>query len=379
MRQLLIDYEGSAIRSALLKDGILEEIFIDHKERGSKVGHIINAVVKKILPSRFAFVDIGQEKDAFMNLPEVNDKFNETLKLKPGQVIPIQIRKDASGIKGAKASHNLQFKGRYAIVTAGYGEIGVSLKILDKSERKRLQQLAVKLTPSGFHTILRTQADGISDEIISAEVDDLLESYEQVKKAAQYALAKQTLYRPDNILYDLPNIDEIITSEDYKDQDNQGKLFDKFGVERQITKALHRNVWLPCGGFVTFDPVEACVVVDVNTGKFEGKRNYRETVRTTNLEAAKLIAWQIGLRNLSGMIIVDFIDMTDAEDQRRLLTVFGEELKKLRIPADIVGMTSLGLVQLTRRKQREPLHRLLQKTCPECNGSGLVRDRLNST
>jgi len=371
MRRLLIDYDGVAVRRALLRDNVLEEIFIDHKEKGSKVGHIINAIVKKILPSRFAFVDIGQDKDAFMNLPE--HPTNPTLGLKLGQIMPLQVRKDASGIKGAKVSHILQFKGRYAIVSAGYGETGVSLKIVDKAERKRLQRLAVKLTPSGFHTILRTQAEGISEESLTAEIAELLEQYSRVKEETQYALPKYTLYRPDSLLDDLPNIDEIITSKDFSGQDGQGKLFDVFDIEKQILKALQRNVWLPCGGFVTFDPVEACVVVDVNTGKFEGKKSYRETVRRTNLEAAKLIAWQIGVRNLSGMIIIDFIDMTGTEDQKQLLAVFSAELKKLRIPADIVGMTSLGLVQLTRRKQREPLHRLLQKTCTECNGSGLVK------
>jgi len=361
MKRLIIDERGPAVRTAYLVDGKLEEIFIDYKDGGSIVGHIINGVVKNILPSRFVFIDIGQEKNAFMNLPE-------NIKLKAGQYIPVQVRKDATADKGANLSHILQFKGRYAIVHPGFGEIGVSKKIVDKTERKRLNQLTASVLPSGYSCILRTPAINISSEDLEAELFQLIKMCEKIRKAAGHAPAFKTLYQ-DNILNDLPDVDEIITSANW---DGDEKVFDAFDIERQIAKALHRNVWLPCGGFVTIDPTEACIVIDVNTGKFEGKKNYRETVLKTNLEAAVVIAKQISLRNLSGMIIVDFIDMQKEEDRIQLLNVFTRELKAMRIPADIVGMTPLGLVQLTRRKQREPLHRLLEDDCPHCKGKGRV-------
>jgi len=362
MKRLIIDEQGPAVRTACLIDGKLEEIFIDYKDGGSIVGHIINGVVKNILPSRFVFIDIGQEKNAFMNLPE---NFN----LKAGQYIPIQVRKDATADKGANLSHILQFKGRYAIVHPGFGEIGVSKKIADKAERKRLNQLASSLLPKGYSCILRTPAADISDKDLEAEIFQLVKMCEDTRKVAEHAPAFKILYR-DSIFNDLPDVDEVITSSKWG---GDKKLFDAFDIERQITKALHRNVWLPCGGFVTIDPTEACIVIDVNTGKFGGKKNYRETVLKTNLEAAVVIAQQISLRNLSGMIIVDFIDMQKEDDRSQLLNAFTRELKAMRIPADIVGMTPLGLVQLTRRKQREPLYRLLEEDCPQCKGSGRVK------
>jgi len=362
MRRLVIDEQGSAIRTAYLVDEKLKEIFIDYKNGGSIVGHIINGVVKNILPSRFVFIDIGQEKNAFMNLPE-------NFKLKVGQYIPVQVRKDATADKGANLSHTLQFKGRYVIVHPGFGEIGVSKKIADKAERKRLNLLAADILPKGYSCILRTPAANISKKDLEAEISQLIKICEDTQKAAKHARAFKTLYR-DNILNDLPDVDEIITNTDW---DGEKKIFDAFDIERQIDKALHRNVWLPCGGFVTIDPTEACIVIDVNTGKFEGKKNYRETVLKTNLEAAVVIAQQISLRNLSGMIIVDFIDMQKENDRTQLLNIFTRELRAMRIPADIVGMTPLGLVQLTRRKQREPLYRLLEEDCPHCKGSGRVK------
>jgi len=391
MKRLLVDYQdqGKISRTALLTDRKLTEIFIDHKSNGScgsLVGQIINGVVKNILPSRFAFIDIGQDKNAFMNLPE---DFN----INPGQYIPVQVRKDATGDKGANVSETLQFKGRLAILyPSRIREIGVSQKITDPVVRKRLKQLVSKWLPDGYSAILRTQAQNAyiteGDEVLRAEFEQLICLCNTILKSAQYETAPKVLYQENLLLTDLltDDLNEIIlTRADILSQikalmpsfsdrlrlwDEETELFDAFNIESQILKALQRKMWLPCGGFVTFDQVEACVVIDVNTGKFTGKKNYKETVFKANLEAAEVIAEQIALRNLSGMIIVDFIDMPDEADKNKLLDGFGKALKKDRIPADIVGMTSLGLVQLTRRKQREPLSMLLQQICPHCNGTG---------
>jgi len=384
MKRVLIDYHGDAVRTACMSDNKLTEIYIDYKDGGSLVGHIINGVVKNVLPSRFTFIDIGQEKNAFMNLPA-------GLTLKPGQIIPVQVRKDAAGEKGPNVSPVLQFKGRLAILHPIQNlsrEIGISGKIADKAERKRLHQLAAKHIPPGYSCILRTQCVGASEEALQMEFDYLSSLCGEVLKTARYSLASKVLYRDDLILNDLltDDIEEIILN----DEENfsyikktpfaekarlwheDTKLFDAFGIEQQIKKALQRNVWLPSGGFVTFDTVEACIVVDVNSGKFSGKKNYHETVMKVNIEAAKCIAEQITLRNLSGMIIIDFIDMSKEEDQNKLLTAFREALKTSRIPTDIVGITALGLVQLTRRKQRKTLGQLLQQPCPHCGGTGLI-------
>ncbi|MCL2421252.1 MAG: ribonuclease E/G [Defluviitaleaceae bacterium] len=388
MKRLLIDHQNEITRTACMTDRQLTEIFIDYENstKGSQVGHIINGVVQNILPSRFAFIDIGQDKNAFMNLPEHCD-------IKPGQYIPVQVRKDASGDKGAAVSDVLQFKGRFAILYPSQTrEIGVSQKIGSPVERKQLKKLAGKLLPDGYSVILRTQAEGLEnpETALQTEFLSLINLCNTILEAAKYETAPKILYRENQLLTDLltDDIDEIISAHtDTLSQikniapafakklrlwDEEALLFDAFNVTQQITKALYRKIWLPCGGFVTFDPVEACVVIDVNTGKFAGKKNYKETVLKANLEAAETIATQIALRNLSGMIIVDFIDMADEANKIKLLDAFDRALKRDRIPADIVGMTELGLVQLTRRKQREPLSMLLQQTCPHCNGTGKI-------
>ena len=387
MKRLLIDYKGEAVRIACMRDNKLTEILIDDKKNSSLVGCIINGIIKNILPSRFAFIDIGREKNAFMNLPD------EGSSLKPGQHILVQVRKDASGNKGHSVSDILQFKGRLAIISPSpTREIGVSGKISDKAERKRLQAIAEKLLPYGYSCIIRTQSRGAAAEAIEDELKHLCTLSEKITETARYSPAPKLLYRDEIILNDLltDDLDEIIINHEdvfsqlmktafadrtrFWDEDAEGveKLFDAFGLERQILKALQRNVWLPCGGFVTFDSIEACEFLDVNSGKFTGKKNFRETVLKVNLEAAQCIAEQIALRNLSGMIIIDFIDMPDKDDINKLLSTFSAALNQLRLPADIVGMTALGLVQLTRRKQREPLSRLLQQPCPNCGGNGLV-------
>jgi len=392
MKRLLIDYlRNHAIRTAYLEDRKLIEIFIDYKENGSQVGYIINGVVRNILPSGFAFIDIGQAKNAFMNLPSDTN-------IKPGQYIPVQVRKDATGDKGANVSECLQFNGRLAVLyPSSSQEVGISQKIASSNERKRLRKLTKRLLPTGYGVILRTNSANTTERDLQDEFDYLTSLCAATLHNALYSTAPYVLYRGNSLLDDLlsDDIEEIIINAPEEMTDikqavsarvpsllsrvrlwdevkESTTLFDAYDIEQQIAKALHRNIWLPCGGFVTFDQTEACIVIDVNTGKFAGKKNYRETVLRANLEAAACVAAQIALRNLSGMIIVDFIDMEDEVDKRQLINVFDQALAKDRIRSQIVGMTQLGLVQLTRRKKREPLSRLLEQVCPHCNGTGRI-------
>ena len=383
MKRLIIDYEGETIRAACMTDNKLSELLIDHKKAGaSQVGNIYNAIVKNILPSRFAFVDIGHEKNAFMNLPPESN-------LKPSQIIAVQVRKDASQQKGPNVSDILQLKGRLAIVYAStVRELGISSKITDNTRRKQLQKLAQAHLPESYSCILRTQSATASDEAIKAELINLQKQCEEIQSSAQYSPAPKLLHSDMHIWSELltDELEEIILNDEramghllqspfasrshlWKEKQN---LFEAYGITEQIKKALHRKVWLPCGGFITIDPVEACVLIDVNSGKYQGKHNYHETISRVNLEASICIAEQINLRNLSGMIIVDFIDTPSDQDKTQLLSTFKQALSQSRIPTKIIGMTTLGLVQLTRRKQREPLHQLLQQTCPHCKGSGRV-------
>lgn len=390
MKRMLIDAKGEAVRTAILTDGTLRELFIDRKTDGSLVGRIILGTVRNILPSLFAFIDIGREKNAFMNI-------SPSHALKVGQPVLVQVYKDASGSKGANVGERLNLNGRLAILFEGtHGEIGVSHKITAKDERDRLRSIAKKALPPGYGLILRTNSEGKMEEEIRAEIGHLEELHRTIKERARHAKPPAILHRENPLLNDLLSDDTgeiwvndpeeyaavrqfietsapVLIDRVHLHDESAGSLFSLHGVERQITRALERNVWLPCGGFVTFEQTEACVIVDVNTGKFAGRKNYRETVLQTNLEAAACVADQIALRNLSGMIIVDFIDMYVEEDKRTLVHSFSEMIKKDRIKTAIVGMTELGLVQLTRRKTRESLSCLLECACPHCGGTGRVR------
>ncbi|MCL2017145.1 MAG: ribonuclease E/G [Defluviitaleaceae bacterium] len=411
-KKLLIDSCENSVRMACLTDNKLTEIFIDIKNdiktdtkndtktdtktsitvdetsQKSIVGNVILGTVKRILPSRFAFIDIGSEKNAFMNLEEHH-------RLNLGEKIIVQVTKDATGTamtaKGAKVQSTIRLKGRFVILQPSQDcTVGVSKKIADATERKRLRKLAQKLLPVGFACVLRTQSTTATYQDIQAEFAALQTLHTSIVQQAQTAAAPKLLHKEEFIYSDLltDELQQIIVNNaaEYsallakmpqyapkiKLWNAETSLFATYGIEHQITQALNRNIWLDSGGFVTFDPVEACVVIDVNTGKYSGKGGYRETALKINLEAAETIASQIALRNLSGIIIVDFVDMPSKTDQQKLLETFKTALNQLRIPPTAVSMTDFGLVQVARRKQREPLYKLLQTSCPCCNGLGRV-------
>lgn len=389
-KRILIDLSNDTVRTALTEDGNLVELRIDRLTGGSMVGQILLGTVKNILPSQFAFIDIGQTKNAFMNVEAGRA-------LKTGQPLLIQVYKDASGTKGANVGEKLHLNGRLVILTDDLPEVGVSQKITDSAERTRLRGIARRAAVPGHGLIIRTNAQGKSEDDIRADITRLADLRRDITERARHARPPVVLYRENQLINDLlaDDIDEIILNDASEhaairqtvyaaapgfngqvalhNETDGLPLFSAYGIEKQIERALRRQVWLPCGGFVTFEQTEACVVADVNTGKFTGRKDHRETVLRTNTEAAVCVAEQIRLRNLSGMIIVDFIDLCAEEDKRELVRVLGEAIKKDRIKTDIVGMTELGLVQLTRRKTREPLSRLLERDCPHCGGTGRVR------
>jgi ribonuclease G len=242
---------------------------------------------------------------------------------------------------------------------------------------------------------VRTNCEGKDAEEISNEIGRLVAVQRAVMERALYAKPPEIIYRENTLLNDLlsDDLDEILVEGNCDgvraavsinmpsfadkvicyDTEAEGRgLFDAFNLPHQIEKALRKVVRLPCGGFVTIEQTEACAVADVNTGQFTGKKNYRETILQTNLEAAGVLAEQVILRNLSGIIIVDFIDMKSAEDRKVLTRAVEQAFKKDRVGTEIIGMTELGLMQLTRKKTREPLDRLLSKKCPHCGGTGYV-------
>jgi ribonuclease G len=392
VKRICIETINGVTRTALLEGSRLREIFIDRAVNGSLVGNIYVGVVRNILPSQFAFIDIGTGgKNAFLNIPK-------GMELRTGEPVPVQVYKDASGAKGAYVGQELFFNGRLVIVHAPLGDtgspsIGISKKITQKKERKRLQGIVQKNLAEGYGAIIRTNAAGKDEADIAAEIRLLTDKHALVLEKARYARPPVTLCHENNLLKDLLSDDvEDIWVNDKETLEavtqavayaapglvskvrlyEDGDMFHRLGINRQISHALQKDVTLPCGGYITIEQTEACVIVDVNTGHFAGKRNFRETVMQTNLEAAACIAWQMALRNLSGMIIVDFIDMQREEDKAALIREFTACIKQDRIQTEIVGMTELGLVQLTRKKTRESLSRLLETECTACKGKGKV-------
>ena len=397
MKRLFIDSQNGQVRTALTIDGKLREIYIDPAEKASMVEQIILGRLDAILPGQFAFVDIGMGKNAMMNI-------SPKIQLKKGQPVLVQVYKDPTGTKGAYVGMELRFKGRYTILyESPRSEIGVSQKITDEKERKRLKVLAQQIRPKGYGIILRTNANGLDAETISSEIEASRLLHNQIQEQARYAQYPSIIYPKtsaasgqlssllsDILAYDLSEIrisgpdydsirqlilEMIPTFEnsvfEYRQLNGPG-LFDAYNLTSQISAALKKTVQLPCGGFITIEQTEACVVIDVNTGRFTGQQDLRATVLKTNTDAAASIAWQLALRNLSGIIIVDFIDMKYEQDKSALLGAFKEEIKKDRIKTEIVGITELGLVQLTRRRTREPLARLLEQDCPSCGGKGRI-------
>jgi len=394
MKCLLIEYTNDGMRTAITEDGKLREIFIDREQSTSKVGQIIVGRIRTIMPGQFAFIDIGSGKNAFANLKAGHN-------LKSGQPLLVQVQKDATSSKGAYVSQEIALKGWLVILHKHPpGEVGVSHKITDEKESRRLKKLVRELLPKGYGAIVRTNAEGCDWAAMEAEISKLHQTYEEILQRGQYALPPAKLYpqisaQAAPLLNDLvtESLDEIRISCDdevfaaikshicelspnlneriFHHNNENGKLFAP--LKKQIRAALEKVVPLPCGGFITIEETEACVVIDVNTGNNVSAYDYRETVRNTNLEAAAAVVDQIILRNLSGIIIVDFIDMPKQEDKAALMTVLRQEAKRDRTNPEIFDITPLGIVQMARPKRRLPLSRILEENCPNCGGKGRVR------
>ena len=379
MTKLLVDSDDACV--AITVDNNLTEIYVE-KDTTSRVGEVVVGRIRTIMPGQFAFIDIGSGKNAFANLKPDHG-------LKAGQPILVQVQKDATSQKGAYVSLEIDLKGHLLILHKHpTGEVGVSHKITDEKESRRLKKLVRGLVPAGYGAIVRTNANGCTRETLQEEITMLHQKYEEVIERAQFALPPAKLH-PDtavlpvlmDILYD--NIDEVhISGAGFNDTKNficklapflQEKIFvheGKLIKKSQIKKALEKTVALPCGGFITIEQTEACVVVDVNTGNNVNNKSYRKTVLNTNLEAAKAIIDQIILRNPSGTIILDFIDMHSKDDEKTLLDTLSNEAKRDRLNPEIFGMSKLGIVQMARPKRRLSLSQVLEENCPHCGGNG---------
>lgn len=383
MKNIVIESLVNSQKVAVLEDGKLSELFIESNSSKS-VSNIYRGVVKKALKGIEAyFVDIGSDKLAYLSM-----KKNEEVKC--GQDILVQVNKEAIGTKGAKLNTEISFAGRYLVYIPSNDRLTISNKIKLEKERFRLKKI-VQGVDEEFTGIIRTEAVGCSKEEIEQDIFDLKEKYNTVLKEYKLGIGPKLLYKDLDFAskYVKDNVNDsvlkiIVNNNDkyeelknilghidrnYKDKlllENNKDVFDLYSVQSQIDKCLNRKVWLKSGGYLIIDKTEALTVIDVNTGKFTGNSNLEETIYQTNLEAATEISKLLRIRDIAGIIIVDFIDMQKNEYKKNLLEVLSKETDKDRRKTNVMGMTKLGLVEIARRREKDSIDNYYLSQCFVC-------------
>jgi ribonuclease G len=422
MNELVINMTTYETRVALLEDKVLTELYIERTKDRGIIGNIYKGKVIKVLPGmQAAFVDIGLEKAAFLYISDVYggiedyeeiglqgeeiSSYNPSSQIEDllfeGQEILVQVSKEPLGTKGTRITSHITLPGRYLVYMPLVDHIGVSRRIKDEKERRRLKEIIQSIKPPTGGFIVRTASEGADLDEIRNDMEFLLHIWANIQKK------KDTVTAPCLIHSDLtmvlrvirdilsPQVNRIIidSKEGYENiisfintympkqkyeiflYENKEPIFDAYGIEMEIDKLLGRKVWLKSGGYIVIDMSEALVAIDVNTGRYVGKRNLADTILKTNLEAAKEIAYQLRLRNIGGIIIIDFIDMEREGDREKVLQTLVEATKKDRQKTNIFKISDLGLVEMTRKRTRENIARILGEPCPYCEGSGMVKSK----
>lgn len=427
--ELVINATREESRVALLEGGQVVELYIERKRGASLVGNIYKGKIIKILPGmQSAFVDIGLEKAAFLYVADIMTEMEEyytafldteaeKLELYPkvshieedtpsideivqeGQELLVQVSKDPIGTKGARVTSYITLPGRYVVLMPNVEHVGISRRIEDEESRTRLKAIASEIKPKGFGLIVRTASEDATIDEIRKDLEFLMLLWDNIQKKKEKVSAPCLIYSDldlvfrsvrdfmgqdvERLLIDSPEEYERVKdfAKNYfprllnKIELYEGKepIFDAFGIELDISRALGRRVWLKSGGYIVIDQTEAMTVIDVNTGKFVGKESLEDTILKTNLEAVKEIAYQIRLRNLGGIIIIDFIDMEKLENREKVFSAFVDAMKKDRAKNTIYNLSEIGIIQMTRKRIRESLGRVLCEQCPYCEGKGFVK------
>jgi len=416
-KRVIIDVGLTEERVAVIEAGRLVEIHIERIEDDKIVGYIYKGKVTNVLPGiEAAFVDIGIEKNAFLHVDKATDDQNkdeETAiktdfkstskagldKIKVGQEIMVQVAKEAIPPKGARVTTNISLPGRYLVFMPNSTNLGISHRIEEEKERERLKKIVQKIKPKNAGLIIRTVAWGKDLEDFLPDLDFLTRLWNKIKKREGKAKAPMLLHEDLTLTYRIirdlltEEVEEIVINSKNEHKNmlrflktlslseleprvtlyaGEKPIFEEYNIEKEINKGLQKKIWLKCGGYLVFDQAEALTVIDVNTGKFVGKKDMRKTILKTNLQAAEEIGLQLRLRDIGGIIIIDFIDMDNQEDIEKVVNKLGESFKKDKTKSNIVQNTELGLVELTRKRSRRDLENMLRTTCPYCSGTGRV-------
>ncbi|MCU0558831.1 MAG: Rne/Rng family ribonuclease [Desulfobacterales bacterium] len=434
-KQLIINVTEQETRVALLEDGTIVELHVDRGDDSDIAGNVYKGRVLRVLPGmQAAFVDIGLSQAAFIYVDDVVDNTFKDIErlfilgmdengepgeeeaaaapsrernsvieelLVEGQEVLVQVAKSPIGTKGARISSHVSIPGRFLVLMPSSTHIGVSRRIEEESERQRLKKLVFDLRQDDFGFIVRTAAEGESEERIAYEMGFLTNLWESIQRKYKTAPAPSLIYQDlsvslravrDLLIHEAeklvidsrPTYEAVLSFLDtympsLKESvilyDGSEPVFDAYNLEADISRALKRKVWLKSGGYILIEHTEALTAIDVNTGRYVGKHNLEETILKTNLEAVKEIAYQVRLRDIGGIIIIDFIDMEKKLNQERVFSAFREALKRDKSKTHVLPMSEMGLIQMTRKRTREPLTRILCEPCFYCEGEGYIVSR----
>lgn len=409
-RKIVLNISPYETRAAILENDQPIEFFFENKDTEKIVGCIFKGRVSNVVPgTQAAFVDIGIHKDAYLalagveaNESEDEDDLKEIYKrpiqdvLRVGQEVILQILKEPTPTKGPRSTMALSFPGRYLVLMPTVDHVGISRRISTDSERDRLKSIGKKICPKGMGVIFRTTAEGLDESVLQADFRWLLKVWHKMEARARGMPVRSMIHRdiplPLKLVRDFftDNIDRFIidSPDEYKNilefcdflsplqraalelYEGEMPIFEAFKLEKEIDNALQTKLWLESGGYIFIQRTEALVAIDVNSGRFSGGSDLEETVFKVNLEAAKIIARQIRLRNLAGMIIIDFIDMTDPKHRSQVLKTLREAFKGDRNRPNILDFSELGLIQMTRKRTSNSLEEILKTPCSFCGGQG---------
>lgn len=409
MNYIFIDSKSSFEIIGIMEEDRLVEFYVEEKDYQKHAGNIYRGRVANVLPGmEAAFVDIGEGKNAYLYVKNAlpkemikqNDQINIDDLVKKGEEIIVQVIKEASQNKGAKVTTHITLPGRFIVLAPFSNKINLSRKIDESEEIERLKQIGEEIQIDDMGFIFRTKAFGMEKELLEDEYKMLINIFRKIEREKNFLPCPKLIYKEIDLSHQIIrdvfsyNIDKIILNDNDKYDsllsfqgiifpglegkiyyDKEFNIFSQENILKEIQTALERKVSLKSGGYIVIDETEALTAIDVNTGKFTGDKNLEDTVVKTNLEAAEEISKQIRLRNIGGIIIIDFIDMKDENDISLVLQKLESYLSPDRNKANIIGITKLGLVELTRKKVRNSLGSKFIINCPDCNGRGKILDR----
>jgi len=416
--EIIVNVHPLEKRVAVLEDNRLVELFVERKDHQNPVGNIYKGIVKDVLPGMgAAFIEIGLERTAFLHYSDIVLDFLEIYEddkprkrpnpsdssqigklLKPQQEIVVQVHKGPIGSKGARLTGQISIPGKYLVLFPNKNKIAISRKIYSSGERNRIRSILSEIKDPAYGLIVRTESEGADEDDIRNEYKALAKTWCLIEKQLQYAKAPVCVFEENalenylirdlfgehvdrlviddkdfhkNIISQLESISpDLIPSVQLYKEDSP--IFDAWSIEKKIETIFHSRIYLPSGGNIKIEQTEALVAIDINTGSFTGKSHYEETVRKTNLEAAAESARQIRLRDLSGVIVIDFIDMTDEKAKNEVLEILRKGLKRDSAKNKVYPFTDLGMVEVTRKRMRATIMANFSEACPFCNGSGRI-------